>query len=241
MPRLLARRVPLTGVPRALLAGTMAATVMTACSGGDGGGAAPAFDAADTLRRSSAAMAGLKSIGFTMTTEGKPPIMVRGGEMKLLRGGDADGTVTVEQSGQKVEMEIVASGDSVYIKAVTGGWRKVPRAMAATLYDPSAVLDPERGISKLLTTVTGPRAEATEKVGGKEARRVGVTLPKAAVGGLIPGVDADVKGQVWVSTADHRLLKVKGDVPPAAEGGDRGSVIINFTEFDAPYTIKAPA
>lgn len=44
-----------------------------------------------------------------------------------------------------------------------------------------------------------------------------------------------------MSTADHRLLKVRGDVPPAAGGGDRGSVIITFTEFDAPYTIKAPA
>ncbi|GAA2425169.1 hypothetical protein GCM10010191_41720 [Actinomadura vinacea] len=218
-------------------------TVLAACEGDGGGGAAakPRFDAAGTLQRSSAAMADLKSVAFTLTTEGKPPIMVRGGDLKLLRSGDADGTITVEQSGQSVEMQVVAVGDSFYIKAVTGGWRQVPKTMAAALYDPSAVLDPQRGIAKMLTSVTRPTAEATEKVGGKDAYRVGVVLPSAAIGGLIPGIGTDVRGQVWVSAADHRLLKVRGEIPPAAEGGDKGSVVITFTEFNASYKIKAPA
>jgi lipoprotein LprG len=225
----------------------LAGSVLTACDGdgggGGGGGAAakPAFDAADTLRRSSAAMANLKSAAFTLGVEGKPPIMVQGGDLKLLRAGDAEGTLKIEQSGQVVEMQVVALADAVYLKAVTGGWRQVPKALVAAWYDPSAVLDPQRGISRLLGSVTQPRAEATEKVGGREARRVGVVLPKAAIGGLVPGINSDVRGQVWVGAADHRLLKVRGEIPPAAEGGDKGAVVITFTEFDAPYSIKAPA
>nr|BFE34915.1 hypothetical protein GCM10010200_071660 [Actinomadura rugatobispora] len=222
-------------------------SVLTGCDGdggggGDGGAAAkPAFDAAETLRKSSAAMANVKSAAFTLAAEGKPPIMVQGGDLKLLREGDAEGTLTIEQSGQAVEMRVVVLGDAVYIKAVTGGWRQVPKALVATWYDPSAVLDPQRGISKLLGSVTQPKAEATEKVGGKDAHRVGVVLPRAAIGGLVPGVDSDVRGQVWVGAADHRLLKVRGEIPSAAEGGDKGAVVITFTEFDAPYSIKAPA
>jgi lipoprotein LprG len=214
-----------------------------ACSGGDGGeaGRSPAFDAGQVLRQASGAMAKLRSVGFTLGTEGKPPIIVRGGEIKLLRSGDAEGTMTIVQSGQSVEMQIVAVGQSVYIKGVTGGWRQVPKAMAATLYDPSAVLDPNRGISKLLSSVTGVKAEGREKADGKDSYRVGVTLPKAAIGGLIPGIASDVRGQLWVSSSDHRLIKVRGEIPPLAQGGEKGSVIINFTEFDSAYTIKAPA
>jgi lipoprotein LprG len=220
---------------------------VSGCSGGDGDGngggepaaAKPAFDAAQTLRQASTAMAGLKSLGLTLTSEGKPAVPVRGGELKLLRGGDADGTVTLEQSGQTVEMKLIAAGDTMYIKGPTGGWQRYPKAIAANLYDPSAVLDPQRGISALLQKAASPKAEATEEVGGKQAHRVRATLPKAAIGGLVPGITADVSGQIWVSATDHRLLKVKGEIPAA--GGESGSVVITFTEFNAPYKIKAPA
>jgi lipoprotein LprG len=212
----------------------------SACSGGSGS-AAPPFDAAQTLRQASAAMANVKSVAFDLTTEGRPPIPVRGGEIELLRNGDAGGTLTIEQAGQQVEMRIVALGETVYVKGLTGGWRRVPRALTTSMYDPSAVLDPNRGISKLLSSVTGAKAEAREKAGGRDAYRVGVTLPKAAVGGLIPGVSGDVRGQVWVGASDHRLLKLRGEIPPLAQGGEKGSVIITFTEFDQPYQIKAPA
>ncbi|WP_067489592.1 LppX_LprAFG lipoprotein [Actinomadura hibisca] len=217
----------------------LALVVVTACQG-DGGEKAgpPQPDPAQTLKQSAQAMAALKSIAFTLTTEDKPPIPVSGGDMKLLKSGDAQGALKLEQSGQTVQMDIVAVGDSIYIKGVTGGWRKVSKMVAATLYDPSAVLDPNRGISRLLNSVQSPKAETTEKVNGKDAYRVAVKLPQAALGGLVPGITSDLDGQVWVSTADHRLLKVRGDVP--GEGG-KGSVIINFTEFDAPYKISAPA
>ncbi|MFI0482130.1 LppX_LprAFG lipoprotein [Actinomadura sp. 9N215] len=208
-----------------------------ACDGG--GSEKPAkkadFDAAQTLRQAAQAMGAVKSVAFTVTSEGKTPVMVKGGDLKLLRGGDADGTLTVEQQGQNVEMKVVAVGDSIYLDAGTGGWRKLPKALAATMYDPSAVLDPERGISKLLASAASPQAQAVETVDGKETNRVGAKLPKAQIAGLIPGIDADLDGQLWVSRTDHRLVKVRGAFP-----GGKGAVVITFTEFDAPYKISAP-
>ncbi|MEU5881544.1 LppX_LprAFG lipoprotein [Spirillospora sp. NPDC047279] len=235
-------RIP--GRLAALMMALCALTAVTACSGGDDKpGDTPAAnqpDGSPTLQQASTAMAGLKSVAFTLATEDKPPIMVKSGDIKLLKSGDAEGTLQITQSGQSVEMKIVAVGDSIYIKGVTGGWRKVPKTMAAALYDPSAVLDPNRGISKLLTTVAGPKVEGTEKINGKDADRVRGTLPKDTLGGLIPGITSDIQGQVWINKADHRLVRVKAEIPPVASGGDKGSVIINFTEFDAPYTFKAP-
>lgn len=208
-----------------------------ACDGGGSGEPAKKadFDAAQTLRQAAQAMGSLKSVAFTVESEGKTPVIVKGGDMKLLRGGDAEGTLTVEQQGQNVEMKVVAVGDSIYLDAGTGGWRKLPKALAASMYDPSAVLDPQRGIAKLLTSATAPQAQAVEKVDGKQTNRVGATLPKAQVAGLIPGINADLAGQVWVNRADHRLVKVRGEFPQG-----QGAVVITFTEFDAPYKISAP-
>ena len=207
-----------------------------ACDGGSGGPAKKAdFDAAQTLRQAAQAMGALKSVAFTLESDGKTPVMVKSGDMKLLRSGDAQGTLTVEQQGQNVEMKVVAVGDSIYLDAGTGGWRKLPKGLAASVYDPSAVLDPQRGIAKLLTSAQGPSPEAVEKVDGKEAYRVAATLPQDQVGGLIPGIGDDLAGQVWVSKADGRLLKVRGAFPKG-----QGAVVITFTDFNAPYKISAP-
>lgn len=219
----------------------MFALVMAgACDGGGGGGSdrprAAAFDGAATLREASAAMARLKSVNVRMSTADKPPIMVQGADIKLLKSGDAEGTLTVAQSGQTVEMKIVALGESIYLDAGTGGWRKVSKTLAAAMYDPSAALDPDRGIAKLLASATGAKAEAEERIGGKDAYRVRATLAKDDLGRLVPGIGEDVAGQVWVGKADHRLLKVKGNVP----SNGKGTVTIDFTEFDAPYKISAP-
>ena len=205
-----------------------------ACDDGGGGGKKAEFDAAGTLREAAQAMSALKSVGFTLESDGKTPVIVKGGDMKLLRSGDAEGTLTVEQQGQNVEMKVVALGDSIYLDAGTGGWRKLPKALAAAMYDPSAVLDPQRGIPMLLSSAASPEPQAVEKVGGKDAYRVGAKLPKGQIAGLIPGIDADLDGQVWVGKADHRLLKVRGQFPKG------GAVVISFTEFDAPYKISAP-
>ncbi|GLW62913.1 lipoprotein LprG precursor [Actinomadura rubrobrunea] len=221
-------------VKRGAIALGIVLVAATACSGGDDGGGEKQPPPQDTLRRASTAMRDLRSVAFTLSTEGDPGVPVRSGDVRLLRNGDAEGTLNLQQSGQAVEMKIVALGETFYVKGVTGGWQRYPKQLAAAMYDPSAVLDPNRGISRLLSSVAQPEAEKTEKVNGKDAYKVRGTLPKDVVAGLIPGLKGDVKGHVWVGTADHRLLKVKGDV-------NGGSVTVTFTEFDKPYKISAPA
>ena len=213
----------------------LALVVAGGCGGGSDEPAKKAdFDAAQVLGEAARAMGALKSLGFSVESEGKTPVLVKGGDMKLLRSGDAEGTLTIEQQGQNVEMKVVAVGESIFLDAGTGGWRKLPKALAASVYDPSAVLDPRRGIPMLLSSVTAPKPEAVEEVDGKDAYRVGAKLPKTQIAGLIPGISEDMDGQVWIGKADHRLVKVRGAFP----GG--GAVVISFTEFDAPYKISAP-
>jgi lipoprotein LprG len=224
-------------MPTVLVTAALVLATATACSGGGSGEKLPA--GAELMRQSSAAMSDVTSVGFAIRTDGTPSLPIKSADGKLLKSGDATGTLQVVQSGATVEMAFTVLGDTVYLKGVTGGYRKVPKALAMALYDPSAILDPQRGIAPLLAKASGPKAEAKEKVGGEEAYRVKATLPKDAAAALIPGVSKDLTGRVWLGVSDHRLLKVKADLPPAADGG-KGTVTITFTDFNGNFTIAAP-
>ncbi|MFC5180827.1 LppX_LprAFG lipoprotein [Actinomadura harenae] len=206
------------------------------CKGGGGSKEPTArFDAGQVVKQSADAMGKVTSVAVTLRTEGNPGLMIHGGDLKLLKNGDGEGTVQLSQSGATGEMQLVAVGDSVYIKGVTGkNWRKVPKVLAGTMYDTSAVLDPDRGVAKMLTSITDPKAQAEEKVAGKDCYRVGGTLTGASIGKIVPGVDGDLAGQLWIDKASHRLVRVKGTMPKG------GSATIDFTEYDQPYKISAP-
>ncbi|MGH3391774.1 MAG: LppX_LprAFG lipoprotein [Actinomadura sp.] len=213
------------------------ALATTACSGGSGS-PADLPQGGQVLQQASAAMRDVRSIAFSISTEGKPAVPVRSGDIKLLKSGDAEGTLQLEQAGQAIEMNFVLLGDTVHYKGLTGGYQKLPRAMVAQLYDPTAVLDPDRGIAKLLTGATGPTTEAREKIGDRDTYRIKATLPRDTAAALVPGITQDLTGQVWVDTADHRPRRVRMRLPAA--GGGTGTVTVSFTEFDVAYKIVAP-
>ncbi|REE99411.1 LppX_LprAFG lipoprotein [Thermomonospora umbrina] len=221
----------------------MCALALSGCSGDSGDADSPSSlpQGPQTMRQAADAMRNLQSVRFTLGTEGEPAIPIKGGDVKLLKNGDAQGTLRIEQLGLTLDTDFVLIGDTLYYKGLTGsGFQKAPKERILALYDPSAVLDPERGIAKLLSGVRSPQPEAREKVGGKDAYKIKVTLPKEQAGTLVPGVSQDLAGHVWVATADHRLLKVRGVLPAASGGGDDNAVVVTFTEFDAGYTFTPP-
>jgi lipoprotein LprG len=127
----------------------------------------------------------------------------------------------------------VIVGDKLYLKGPTGGYQTLPLTLAASVYDPSAILDPNRGIAKVLGTATGATTEASEPVDGKDAWRVAVTTTGTDLAGLIPGLTGSIPAKLWIAGADKRLLK-------AAFTLTGGTATVTFKEFDAPVTISAP-
>jgi lipoprotein LprG len=216
-----------------------ALVIATGCTGGGGDSGTSLPEGRQLLAQASAAMRPVKSLGFTLDTEGEPPVAVKRGDIELLKSGDARGTLQITQGGQPIEINFVLVGQTVHYKGVTGGYQKLPRAMVAQLYDPSALLDPERGVAKLLTAATEPKTEAREKAGGKDAYRVKATLPKDVAATLVPGVTTDLPGQVWIAVADHRPVKLRMEMAGTG-GAGKSHVTVALNEFDADYKITPP-
>lgn len=220
-----------------LSAALLALVACTSDKEASGEDKAPAvtLPAGDTLVRDSAqAMREIKTTRFLIDANGEiAGLSLRRAEGTLTKEGEAKGTAQIEQSGSPVELEFVIVGDKIHLKGPTGGFQALPLTLAASVYDPSAILDPERGIAKVLESATGATTKASEAVEGKDAWRVAATTTGPDLKGLIPGVAGSIPAELWIADADKRLLKSTFTLPG-------GTVTVTFKEFDAPVTISAP-
>src|SRR5581483_1287181 len=104
------------------------------------------------------AMSNVQSAHFVLTVDGQiNGLALSRAEGDLTKEGKAKGTATIDSSGIKVEAAFVIVDQSLYLKLATGGYQKLPLAVAATVYDPSAILDPNRGVAQLLRTAKNPK------------------------------------------------------------------------------------
>jgi lipoprotein LprG len=196
--------------------------------------------AAQLLTESGNAMRDVQTVHVTIDAQGSlNGLTLHHADGKLTKDGKAQGTATADQLGQTIEFQFVIIGTDLYLKGPTGGFQKLPLALASTVYDPTAILDPGRGVVKLLSNTRDARTEAKEKVDGHDAYRVAFTPTGDALGSLIPGFGTGATAKVWIAADSKRLLKATFSKP--ATSSDKGTTAtILFTEYDAPVTINAP-
>jgi lipoprotein LprG len=229
---------------RRLLLGALAlATLAVAGCSSDGSTdpAAPLPDGAALLRDATATMRGISSAHFGLRTEGE----VSGLSVQSLEGdvtteggpsGAAKGSGTMTVGGQLVEVEFVLVDETLYLKGPTGGFQKLPAALGASVYDPSAVLDPERGIAKVLAGVRNPVTEAREELDGTPAYKVTGTVTGETLAGILPGAPAETHIALWLAEdAGHRPLRASVALPEGAK------VEVTLSDVDKTVTVTAPA
>jgi len=189
----------------------------------------------------SGAMRDVQSAHVVIASEGEVTgLPVKRADGDLRRDGDAKGTITLEQLGQLVEYQFVVLGETIYLKGATGGWLPLPASVAvqAAQYDPSAILDPDRGVVKVLATASEATTEAEETIDGRSTYRVAAKLDPTTAAALVPGVGPGVTSKLWLDKESKKLRRAVLTIPAA--DGKSGTVTIDFTDFDKPVTVSAP-
>jgi lipoprotein LprG len=215
----------------------LALVLSTGCGGGGSGKNPPG---SQILQQAANVMRSVASLSFTLRTSGNPNVNVKSVDAKLLKNGNSQGSVQVTELGVPIQLDFVVLGQTVHFKGLTGGWQTEPLSKVSSIYDPSAVLDPNRGLVQLLLTAKGAETHGTEKVAGQEAYKVHASLSHDALARLVPGMNADAPADIWVATADKHVLKAEVEVP-SKSGGKPGKVIIAFADYGKPFTIIPPA
>src|SRR4051812_7779885 len=175
---------------RAKLAGLLPivlALVFTAGCGGGGSARTKNPPGVQLLQQAANVLRNVSSLSFTLRTSGDPKVNVKSVDAKLLKNGNSQGSVQVTELGMPIQLDFVVLGKTVYFKGLTGGWQKQPLSKVSGIYDPSAVLDPDRGLVQLLLTAKNAETRGKEKAAGQEAYRVHATLAQAALSRLVPG------------------------------------------------------
>ncbi len=231
-------------VGRRVLSGVLAGVLLAlaGCTGGSAGDPEPAATStappptpAELLETSATAMQSVQSAHFTIDVTGElPELVLNKGEGDLTAAGDAQGSATIKQFGQLVEVEFVLVGGELYLKAATGGFAQVPAALAGNVYDPSVILDPESGVSAVLRGVQSPVDAGTDG----DVRKISGTVPQGVAAGLVPGISTDVDGVFGIDTTTDRLV----DATFSLDGSDGrpATVGVTLSDLDAPVTITAP-
>lgn len=218
----------------------LTAAVATACSSDEpssSGGDLP--DGKTLLQEAAASTADIKSAHFTLAVNGEiPGLSVKSAEGDLTRegsdGGAAKGTVSMDLMGSLFEGEFVLVDNSLFVKGPTGGYTELPATMVRSLYDPAAILDPDKGIANVLKNVTDPRTEGTEDVDGVSTYKVTGKVTKDVVSSLVPGVDSDVDITFWLRQDDgHQPVKASVKAP-------KGTVDVTLSDVDKQVEITAP-
>jgi lipoprotein LprG len=223
-------------VARRVVVGMLLAVGLAAgCSSG-GEDTAGLPDAAQVLKDAAAASGAISSAHFSLKVNGTvPAIPVQEAEGDLTKEGSAKGTVKLTLMGNLFDGEFVLVDGGLFIKGPTGGWQQLPAALTSSLYDPSAILDPQRGVAKVLSGLKDPVTEAREDVAGESTLRVVGTASQQDVSSLVPGVSGDARVTVWVSEATKRPVKASVALP------DNASVDLTLTDIDVPVTVTPPA
>jgi lipoprotein LprG len=228
------RRVLLIGL------GLLAVLVAGCTSGNSGTANLPA--ASSLLADSGTAMKDVTSVHFAITVDGTlSGVPIQNADGDLNAQGQAKGNAKISELGQVVQVDFVLVDNTFYLKGPTGGYTKVPAALAGNLFDPTAILDPNRGVAKVLTSVRGASTQAQEKVDGVDCYRIGGKVSKDVVSALVPGIGSDVDATVWVAT-DSKHLPVKAEFAVPGNGGSQGAKVdVDISNVNAPVTVTPPA
>ncbi|SNR38242.1 lipoprotein LprG [Haloechinothrix alba] len=202
--------------------------------------------AAGTLLDAAADSAGeVTSAHFALQATGDVPgltVQMVEGDLTTDGGpyGAAQGVATVSMGGQLVESEFVLHEESLYLKGPTGGFQEIPADRVTSIYDPSAVLDPERGVAHLLDQVREAETTGTDTVDGTETHRVTGTVEHQVIDELIPGVESDAEITLWLDEErDHLPVKVTLSFPEAG-GDETPTVDVTLSEVNEPVTVSPP-
>ncbi|HEY1570736.1 MAG TPA: LppX_LprAFG lipoprotein [Pseudonocardiaceae bacterium] len=219
----------------------VATLVLAGCTGG-GSDSATLPAGSSLLASSGAAMRSVTSVHFTIDVNGTlAGVPIQNADGDLNAQGAAKGSAKISEFGAFVEVNFVLLNSTFYVQGPTGGYQKIPAALAGSLFDPTAILDPDRGVAKVLTSVQGATTKDRESVNGTDCYRVTGRVAQNVVSALVPGISSDVGATVWVA-ADGKHLPVKAEFAVPGAGGSQGAKVdVTISKVNAPVNVTAPA
>jgi lipoprotein LprG len=187
------------------VAAVVAAVTLAACGG-------PSSDPATLLRQAKQVVDSAPSAHFALTSspvKGSGPF-ITGGSGDMKRPNSFTGSLSVDFSGLSLSIQVVAIGGVFYAQLPTSTSFQKTDPTAYGFGDPSTFLDPNHGLSNLLTICTQPSLGSDDRNNGEELHEVNCSLPGTAVASLLTDAapSQPVSATFGIAATSNQLRKV---------------------------------
>jgi lipoprotein LprG len=225
--------------PRALTAlVAVASLTLGACSGDADEGRDPG----EVLAQAKATLDETSGVRITLETEKLPPSVdgiVRATGVGT-HGPAFEGDLTVATGGITADVPVVAAQGKVFAKLpFTTEYVEVdPSAYGAP--DPAGLMEPEGGLSSLLSDVEGVEEGEQVRSGEDVLSTYRGTVPGAAVASIVPSASPDSDFEATFTLDDGDRLREAELTGPFYPQVDDVTYTITFEEYDTTADITVP-
>lgn len=203
----------------------------------------PTLTAQELLDAAKSTLNADKSFHFVLTHENGTTPIVNGIDMRRAEGdiekpdklkATVDGTVL---RGQTVTVKVISIGSQLWVNLV--GDKYTPLQNAAGV---GAILDPNNGVGKAITSVQSPVIAGTDTINGQPTTIVTGTIDAGQLKALDQQAQAgkQVNGKIWIGTNDHQVYRVRLEGPLTDGEAPNIARQIDLSQFNEPLDIQPP-
>jgi lipoprotein LprG len=210
---------------------------------GCGSSAAP-LDPAQLLRDGKKSIDAAPAVHFTLTSQGVTGAgtLITGGHGDARRPNSFTGALTVVAAGFPLTVNVVSTGGVFYAQTPLSSSFVKTDPSAYGFGDPAQLLDPNRGLSSLLTSCTGATNKTADLLNGEQLDEVACSIPGPLVARLLTSADASqqVQATVGVDAGTHQLRRV-ALVGPFFDKAQASTFTVVLDKYGENVTITPPA
>lgn len=218
------------------------AGLLALLAAGCGGSSAPKANPEALLQQAKTTLDATSSAHFVLNSQNvsSSGTNLTGGKGDLARPDQLDGSfsVTVEGFGATIN---AVSKNGVFVAQLPfqKRWTRVSPATFG-LTDPSVLLDPEHGLSNLLTAGSSPRYTGQERYAGELLDEITSTVPGTAIPVLPDAKPSEMVTMVAaINPTSHQTREISLTGPFTSKTSDSTYVVI-LTAYDKPVNITLP-
>jgi lipoprotein LprG len=194
---------------RLLVAALVAPVLLVGCSGGS---KVPANAAPDLLAKAKQTIDATPSAHFDLTSGNVPPgrTSLIGGKGDVSRPAKFKGDLEVTFGSSSATVSVVSVGGKVYAKLPFAASYVPADPSQFGFGDPGRLMDPNAGLSTMLTKATDPQLGRKQRIGGEVVQEINATVPGQVVKDLLTSADPakPVKATFAVVESTNQLRRV---------------------------------
>ncbi|MGH9057280.1 MAG: LppX_LprAFG lipoprotein [Acidimicrobiales bacterium] len=194
------------------------------------------------LSKAKAKLDSTQSVHFTLDGENvsNRGTNLSGGSGDIARPDLLQGSFTVLVNGFEANVGVASKGGVFEAKLPFSKHYAVTKPSSFGLSDPSTLLDPNHGLSSLLSNASGPKVTRQERLSGELLDEVSFTVPGSTVPvlpDLKPSRPVGLVAAIDPSTYEVRQMVMTG---PFTSASSNTTYTVTLTKYGEPVTVNLP-